>query len=459
MVSRGAAQPQTIDNRRTTLVHPGSVIALRWGLCPRPGLVTGTCHHRSYGPPMSMPHRQAWQLPQQRPWLQALEVIKILQQAGHQAVLVGGCVRDHLLGVAVHDCDIATSAPPEVVERLFAKTVSVGKAFGVVVVIMADLHFEVASFRHDGAYIDGRRPQTVRPGDEASDVWRRDFTINALIADPLAGEIRDHVGGLSDLRARCLRVVGKAEDRLAEDRLRILRALRFSARFGLQIEAESDAALRRLRPHGLSRERLWEEWDKSLALPQRAAWWHLLCRYELTDYLLDPSLQLNPLAIGADLERLDPAADAATAGALILLQAESDNLTQWLQGQPISRQRREQLLAVQYLCQAWTALGVDSTSAQARRLARHPQAGQAITCLQARERGAEAKALADLQNSESQRGPIPALIRGDDLRQLGLPAGPHYARILTRAEDAWLREEISDRQGALAALPQWIEQS
>ena len=189
--------------------------------------------------------RQAWQRPQESPWDEAAEVAEALTSGGFAAVFVGGCVRDHLLGQACQDCDLATNASPDEVEALFPSTVAVGKAFGVIIVVHRGLNIEVASFRHDGAYIDGRRPEGVTPGDEAGDMARRDFTINALVADPIRHEIRDHVGGLEDLETRTLRVVGDAQQRLHEDRLRVLRAIRFAARYDLSLAEDTVAAYTR----------------------------------------------------------------------------------------------------------------------------------------------------------------------------------------------------------------------
>jgi poly(A) polymerase len=173
----------------------------------------------------------------------ATGIVERLRQAGHQAYLAGGCVRDQLLGREPHDFDVATSAPPETVVRLFPRTVPIGAQFGVILVLEGENRFEVATFRSDDAYVDGRRPSRVHFGSAREDALRRDFTINALFLDPTTGAVVDFVGGQDDLRAGIIRAIGDAGARIAEDRLRMLRAVRFAARFGFTIEPATHAAL------------------------------------------------------------------------------------------------------------------------------------------------------------------------------------------------------------------------
>src|SRR5438034_3299871 len=173
----------------------------------------------------------------------ATELVRRLRAAGHEAYLAGGCVRDRLLGREPLDYDIATSAPPETVQALFPRTVPVGAQFGVVLVIADGMPVEVATFRSDAAYVDGRRPSAVHFGSAREDARRRDFTINALFLDPLTGEVVDFVGGQRDLSAGVIRAIGDARSRIAEDRLRMLRAVRLAARLGFAIEREAHAAL------------------------------------------------------------------------------------------------------------------------------------------------------------------------------------------------------------------------
>jgi len=173
----------------------------------------------------------------------ATDVVRRLRAAGHEAYLAGGCVRDRLLGREPQDYDVATSAPPEAVQGLFPRTIPVGAQFGVILVVERGARFEVATFRSDDAYVDGRRPSAVHFGSAQDDACRRDFTINALFEDPLTGEIHDFVAGVADLRAGVIRAIGDATARIAEDRLRMLRAVRFAARLGFRIDPATRAAV------------------------------------------------------------------------------------------------------------------------------------------------------------------------------------------------------------------------
>jgi poly(A) polymerase len=176
-------------------------------------------------------------------------IVERLRREGHAAFLVGGCVRDLLLGKTPKDFDVATSARPEELLRLFPGADQVGAHFGVVLVHEGGAHVEVATFRSDLGYEDGRHPVAVEfEIDPRQDALRRDFTINALLMDPASGEILDFVGGRADLEARVIRAIGEPEARFREDHLRLLRAVRFAARLGFEIEPETFAAMQRLAP-------------------------------------------------------------------------------------------------------------------------------------------------------------------------------------------------------------------
>jgi poly(A) polymerase len=176
----------------------------------------------------------------------ARQVIAELKRNGHQAYLAGGCVRDLLLARDPQDYDVATAARPEEVVALFPGALLVGAHFGVVIVRSETAEVEVATFRSDHSYLDGRRPAAVEfETDPRQDVLRRDFTINGLLLDPDGGEVLDFVGGRADLAARTIRAIGDPEVRFGEDRLRMLRAIRFAARLGFAIEPATFAAIER----------------------------------------------------------------------------------------------------------------------------------------------------------------------------------------------------------------------
>ena len=214
-------------------------------------------------------------------YVAALQIVERLRAAGYAAYFAGGCVRDMLLGHDAKDFDVATSATPDAVIALFEKTFAVGAHFGVVLVCLgrelddSEIATEVATFRNDGVYTDGRRPDAVRFSTEASeDVVRRDFTINGMLLDPLllertgdvAGAVLDFVGGRDDLQAKVVRAIGDARLRFAEDKLRMLRAVRFAARLGFAIEPQTMAAMKE-RAHEIAQvscERIREELTRML---------------------------------------------------------------------------------------------------------------------------------------------------------------------------------------------------
>ncbi|HTB83050.1 MAG TPA: CCA tRNA nucleotidyltransferase [Candidatus Sulfotelmatobacter sp.] len=195
-----------------------------------------------------------------------------LQAAGFAAFWVGGCVRDFLLGREPQDFDLATDAKPEQVEKLFPKTIPVGRKFGVIIVVKDGMQFQVATFRAEADYQDGRRPEKVEFANAEADALRRDFTVNGLFYDPVSKRIFDWVGGEKDLRAKIIRTIGKPEERFGEDHLRMLRAVRFAAQLGFEIEPETFLAIQRLAPkiQVISAERIREELMKLFAPPHAA---------------------------------------------------------------------------------------------------------------------------------------------------------------------------------------------
>jgi poly(A) polymerase len=174
----------------------------------------------------------------------ARDIVAQLQRAGYVAYFAGGCVRDQLLDIEAKDFDIATSATPEQVQQLFPRVTDLtGKSFGVVRVIVDEEFYEVATFRQDGPYKDGRHPESVRFATAEEDAQRRDFTINGLFYDPVAEKLIDYVGGEADLRAKIIRAIGNPADRFAEDQLRLLRAIRFATRLMFKIEPKTWEAI------------------------------------------------------------------------------------------------------------------------------------------------------------------------------------------------------------------------
>jgi len=225
----------------------------------------------------------------------AIAVIKTLVAAGHQALLAGGCVRDSLLGREAKDYDVATSARPDQVMKLFPGSKSVGAHFGVVIVRHDAHHLEVATFRKDGAYTDGRRPDAVTFTTAEEDAQRRDFTVNGLFLDPIKDEVIDYVGGRADLDARVIRAIGDPRQRFAEDHLRLLRAVRFATVLGFEIESATWKAICENAPNiaSVSAERVRDELSKTLAHPRRLVGFDLLVASGLMNVILPEILVLQ----------------------------------------------------------------------------------------------------------------------------------------------------------------------
>jgi poly(A) polymerase len=235
----------------------------------------------------------------------ALEVVARLREAGHEALWAGGCVRDELLGLTPHDYDVATSARPDEVRRLFRRTVAVGASFGVVEVLgprVGDvtLKVQVATFRADVGYSDGRRPDAVVFSSAREDAERRDFTINGMFFDPLSGQVIDYVGGRADLDKRLLRAIGDPVLRFTEDRLRLLRAVRLATRFDLTLEPATEAAIRAMADGVavVSAERVADELRKLLTHPRRARGMRLFVDLGLAKPLLPELLPMRGLPYG-----------------------------------------------------------------------------------------------------------------------------------------------------------------
>jgi len=235
----------------------------------------------------------------------AREIVVALRAAGHKAYFAGGCVRDLLLGVEAKDFDVATSATPDVVMGTFAKTYSVGAHFGVVLVCTpgedgSEIATEVATFRHDGAYSDGRRPDAVRfSTDPREDVQRRDFTINGMLFDPLADShaaaVLDFVGGRGDLTNHLVRTIGVAKDRFAEDKLRMLRAVRFASRLEFEIDVQTSAAIKALAAEitQVSLERIRDELTLMLTEGHARRAFEMLYELGLLQHILPETVKMH----------------------------------------------------------------------------------------------------------------------------------------------------------------------
>jgi poly(A) polymerase len=421
----------------------------------------------------------------------ATDVVRRLRAAGHETYLAGGCVRDRLLGREPGDWDIATAAPPEEVRKLFRRTVAVGARFGVILVLEGDAQFEVATFRSDDAYVDGRRPTGVVFTTAEKDAQRRDFTINALFQDPIGGEVIDFVGGQDDLRAGVIRAIGDPAARIREDRLRMLRAVRFAARFGYVLDPATHDAIRAAAPSvvDMAAERIGDEIVKMLTEGAAKRSFALLASTGLLEVVLPEVAAMRGVEQSLDYH---PEGDVFTHTLLLLDQLHAGVAESLAFGcllhdvaKPVTRSRREDGRLTFY---GHCERGADMAVEILQRLKRSRAAWERVHYLvryhlrpvQAPEMRlstlkrmlaedgfdelmqlARMDALAssrDLQYvlfCERRRAELaasvkpPRLLTGADLIAMGFSAGPKVGEILRALETAQLEGEVSTRDDAL----------
>ncbi len=397
--------------------------------------------------------------PPQSPAHAAVEIVKTLRSAGHVALLAGGCVRDMLLGRQPDDYDVATDAHPEQVTRLFPKTRLVGAKFGVVLVRKFGHDIEVATFRADGPYSDGRHPDTVIYGTEVEDARRRDFTINGLFYDPIDDRVIDHVDGRKDLEARVIRTIGDPDRRLTEDHLRMLRAVRFSARLQFPIEPRTAQAIRSHAPRlrAISPERIWMELELILADPSRATAWELLATLGLVEHL---TVEWRPTVaqIDAVARRLAALADEPVSPHLalaVVLRAESPARIE-----EIGRAMRLSNKLIETT--AWLVRSLATLLDEGRleladlKTLMAPAAWPELLELLRVECATNAAAPIGLYERvrdraariEPDRIAPPPLLTGDDLSSMGLAPGPRFGEILKAVYRAQLNEQIATPEQA-----------
>jgi putative nucleotidyltransferase with HDIG domain len=426
----------------------------------------------------------------------AIFVVRRLRQEGFEAYFAGGCVRDMLLDKEPRDYDIATSAHPEDVQRLFAETVSVGAQFGVILVHVEGHPFEVASFRHDGPYLDGRRPSEVRYGSLEEDVQRRDFTINGMIYDPIADRVIDLVEGRQDLAHQRIRAIGAAERRFAEDRLRMLRAVRFAASLNFAIESATFAAIQRLAPMiiDIASERIGDEITRILTEGAARHGFELLDESGLLKILLPEIEALKGIWQSPDYH---PEGDVFKHTMLLLnhMQAPSETLAYGCLlhdvAKPLCFKREGDRVTFYGHTDKGAIMAEDILKRLKRGRAvwervnylvhnhlRHVQApDMRLSTLKRflREDGIEElleltridalSSSGDLRHyqfckdrldqlDEEEIRPAP-LVRGSDLIEMGFKPGPMFAEILRQVEDQQLGGELGSREEAL----DWVKRN
>jgi len=397
----------------------------------------------------------------------ALDVTRRLQQAGFTTYWAGGCVRDMQLGRTPKDYDVATAATPDDVVALFKRTRAVGAQFGVILVRQAGYDIEVATFRTDGAYADGRRPTEIAFSTPEEDAQRRDFTINGMFFDPVAQQIHDFVGGQADLKAGRIRAIGIAEERFEEDHLRVLRAIKFATRFDFEIEHHTWNAMRvaASKLPRISAERIRMELEAMLTGPRcaQAAQWLADC--DALDCLWDGAARLRTqwsqrvnvltqlpnekrsfeLSLAA-LMHIDAVEKSVAACAALRCSNYTTDRVGWL----IKHQRaldNPDALTLADLKLLMAEKGFEELL-QLTAALHLADGGDTRRVDEIRKRAAEIP--------EGDVAP-PPLVTGDDLIQAGLRPGPAFKDALFQVYYRQLQNEITDKATALDAARQYIE--
>jgi poly(A) polymerase len=425
-------------------------------------------------------------------------ICRILRDRGHQAYLAGGCVRDILLGREPVDYDVATDATPDRVQELFPKSLAVGAKFGVVIVTDGPTQVEVATFRSDVGYTDGRHPDRVEyAGSPEEDVKRRDFTINGLMLDPFSNEVLDFVSGQKDLRAGIVRAIGNPEDRLREDKLRMIRAVRFAARFRYAIESGTFIAITKLAPDifQVSAERIRDELTKILTEGAARRGFELLDETKLLPEILPEIARMKGVEQPPQfhpegdvwihtlmmIEQLKPRCSPTLAWG-VLLHDVGKPPTFIPPSGPNSRIRFDRHVEVgakmaEEICRR-LRFSNDDTAQIVALVANHLRFKDVaqmklstlkrfvrlnhfeehlelhrLDCLSShRNLTAHDFVQHFLAETPAEQVHPPRLLTGEDLKALGYPPGPRFKEILAALEDAQLNGTIHNREEALRLI-------
>ncbi|MBX2813208.1 MAG: hypothetical protein KTR25_15445 [Myxococcales bacterium] len=395
----------------------------------------------------------------------AVDIAEALRDQGFEAWFAGGCVRDLLLGLSPRDWDIATDARPEQIQALFPRTIAVGAAFGVIEVIWSKKRtYEVATFRADGLYTDGRRPDAVRYAtSREEDVKRRDFTINALLMDPLTGQILDYVDGQLDLEAGLIRAVGDPWQRFHEDRLRMLRAVRFAARLGFRIESQTWEALRSEAAHlrVVSPERITQELEGMWTSPRVAEAVDLLVSSHLASICLPKRCLFASMRTAlARLGARETSMRLEIAWAIVHDAYPETEVEEALRHRKLSRKMIRQVRSLLRLRRDASEAqdpGEEPPDVRLLRWACREEGAALATYLacvfgdddpSTRRFTAARRFLLDHPPATA------ALLTGADLQAAGLLPGPHFATLLEQIEGAVLQGRIHSRDEALLMVAQ-----
>lgn len=385
----------------------------------------------------------------------AMDILRKLRAKGYDTLFAGGCVRDRLLDQTPKDYDVATSARPEQVTEVFPRARHVGAKFGVVLVRRYGFDIEVATFRTDGDYADGRRPDSVTFASAEQDAKRRDFTVNGLFFDPIEKRIIDFVDGQKDIEARILRTIGEPAQRFEEDHLRMLRAIRLSARLAFSIHGDTMTAIQQhaAKLTRISAERVWIELAQILAAPTRSVGWKLLLESNLRPHLCTEwpcdetqdrmtsrrlaALPDKPIDPTLALAACAPKRPQAVCQSLRLSNRQTDAVV-WLLS-ALSRTAKHESLELADLKQLMSADSWDDLLLllEADFRARDASLDGLLTL----RRRAESVAPADVAP--------PPLLTGNDLLATGVEPGPEFGQIIDAVYRAQRNEDIATKEDAL----------
>jgi len=389
----------------------------------------------------------------------AIRVIRQLQRNGFEALLAGGCVRDMLLGRRAKDYDVATDAQPRDVIKLFERTLKVGAKFGVVIVLMQGRQVEVATFRTESGYADGRHPAVVEFAEAAEDASRRDFTINGMFYDPLGNKVVDYVNGQVDLKKRIVRTIGKPTERFGEDYLRMLRAVRFSTQLGFTIEPATWSAIRRNAKNisKISGERIAIELEGILVHPNRSAGASMLAKSGLAEAVFSGLGFRRAKSAIEVLSELRKKIDFALAMAGFFADCETKFALERLQILKLSRSQRKHVKFL--LANRGKLLDEQMSLAELKKILAEPYFWDLYELERAIQR-AQRKSVTALVNlrrrikalGDVELRPRP-LLNGHDLIRLGAVPGPALGQL---AEEMY----IAQLEGTLQTTPQaeqWVQ--
>ncbi len=395
----------------------------------------------------------------------AIEIIEKLQRQGYQALLAGGCVRDMLLGRPAKDYDVATDAPPADVIRLFRRTITVGAKFGVVIVLIRKHQVEVATFRSEAGYEDGRHPTEVRFTSAAEDAGRRDFTINGMFYDPLKDQVIDYVEGRADLERRVIRTIGAPDERFGEDYLRMLRAIRFSTQLDFVIAPETYVAIGRNAPKiaRISGERIAVELEGILAHPNRSRGVGMLIETGLAGAVF-PSYEGEPARQAvAVLGRLRRKVDFPLALAAFFVGYPADFAMDRCEILKLSKKQAKHLGFL--LSHRGGLLDWAMSVAQLKKLLAEPYFWDLYELERAIQKAAASRqGLAHLSRLRRRvrdlRGvdvkPKP-LLNGHDLMRLGAAPGPALGQLAEELYVAQLEGDVTTREQAEQWVQAWLQ--